>query len=136
MDNVTVTIKLRPGVSLGCQISVKNTFSLALRIRPGETVTFTFTCSTPEKYFIMEIQKNIGKMHVSISSPHGGFLPVKPFSYYYIKVSHIILGKKKSLDANKNLELLKLHKPKEDCFYVWQNECNSAFFLKNKQTIK
>lgn len=53
----------------------------------------------------MEIQKNIGKMRVSISSPHGGFLPVKPhtffFFYYYIKVSPIISGKKKSLDANK-----------------------------------
>lgn len=82
-DNVTVTIKLKAGVSSGCQIIVKNTFSSSLRIRPGETVTFTFTCSTPEKYFIMEIQKNIGKMRVSISSPHGGFLPVKPHTFFF-----------------------------------------------------
>lgn len=59
VDNITVTIKLRPGVLSNCQISIKNIRRSELKIRPGENVTFTFTCSTPEKYFIMEIQKNI-----------------------------------------------------------------------------
>ncbi|KAF2983920.1 hypothetical protein EK904_005279 [Melospiza melodia maxima] len=30
-----------------------------LKIKPGDNVTFAFTCGTPEKYFIAEIQKNI-----------------------------------------------------------------------------
>ncbi|NXA28075.1 CDCP1 protein, partial [Ibidorhyncha struthersii] len=59
VDNITVTLKLRPGVSVGCQIRVKHFIRSELKIKPGENVTFTFTCSTPEKYFIMEIQKNI-----------------------------------------------------------------------------
>ncbi|NXP14094.1 CDCP1 protein, partial [Thinocorus orbignyianus] len=59
-DNITVMINLRPGgVLLGCQIRVKNFIKSELKIKPGENVTFTFTCSTPEKYFIMEIKKNI-----------------------------------------------------------------------------
>uniref|UniRef100_A0A8C0FGM2 CUB domain containing protein 1 n=1 Tax=Bubo bubo TaxID=30461 RepID=A0A8C0FGM2_BUBBB len=59
LDSITVMIKLRPGVSPRCQIRVKNVIRSELRIKPGDNVTFTFTCSTPEKYFIMEIQKNI-----------------------------------------------------------------------------
>uniref|UniRef100_A0A8C0F6Y2 CUB domain containing protein 1 n=1 Tax=Bubo bubo TaxID=30461 RepID=A0A8C0F6Y2_BUBBB len=59
VDSITVMIKLRPGVSPRCQIRVKNVIRSELRIKPGDNVTFTFTCSTPEKYFIMEIQKNI-----------------------------------------------------------------------------
>ncbi|NXN70156.1 CDCP1 protein, partial [Himantopus himantopus] len=59
VDNITVMIKPRPGVSVGCQIRVKNFIRSELKIKPGENVTFTFTCSTPEKYLIMEIQKNI-----------------------------------------------------------------------------
>ncbi|XP_010161535.1 CUB domain-containing protein 1, partial [Antrostomus carolinensis] len=59
VDNITVMIKLRPGVSASCQIRVKNLIRSELKIKPGENVTFTFTCSTPEKYFIMEIRKNI-----------------------------------------------------------------------------
>ncbi|NXY90490.1 CDCP1 protein, partial [Alcedo cyanopectus] len=62
VDNVTVMIKPRLGVSLSCQIWVKNVIKPELKIRPGENVTFTFTCRTPEKYFIMEIQKNIDCM--------------------------------------------------------------------------
>ncbi|NXL86610.1 CDCP1 protein, partial [Alectura lathami] len=58
-DNITVTIKLRPDASSGCLMRVKNGFRLELKIRPGESMTLTFTCNTPEKYFIMEIQKNI-----------------------------------------------------------------------------
>ncbi|NWU05939.1 CDCP1 protein, partial [Cephalopterus ornatus] len=58
-DNTTVMIKLRPGVSPSCQIRIKSVIRSELNIKPGENVTFTFTCSTPEKYFIMEIQKNI-----------------------------------------------------------------------------
>ncbi|XP_068791757.1 CUB domain-containing protein 1 [Struthio camelus] len=59
VDNIIVTIKLRPGVSQGCQIRVKSLPRSDLKIKPGENVTFTFTCKTPEEYFIMEIQKNI-----------------------------------------------------------------------------
>ncbi|XP_072709887.1 CUB domain-containing protein 1 isoform X2 [Ciconia boyciana] len=59
VDSITVVIKQRPGVSPSCQIRVKNVNRSELKIHPGENVTFTFTCSTPEKYFIMEIQKNI-----------------------------------------------------------------------------
>ncbi|KAM4793966.1 CUB domain-containing protein 1 isoform 2-T2 [Cyanocitta cristata] len=59
VDNTTVTIKLRPGVSPSCRIRIKNVIRSDLKIKSGENVTFTFTCSTPEKYFIMEIQKNI-----------------------------------------------------------------------------
>ncbi|NXX16606.1 CDCP1 protein, partial [Podargus strigoides] len=59
VDNITVVIKQRPGVSPNCQIRVKNFIRPELKIKPGENVTFSFTCSTPEKYFVMEIQKNI-----------------------------------------------------------------------------
>ncbi|NXV76600.1 CDCP1 protein, partial [Atlantisia rogersi] len=59
LDNVTVMIKPRPGFPARCQIRVKNLFRTELKIKSGETVTFAFTCSTPEKYFIMEIQNNI-----------------------------------------------------------------------------
>ncbi|XP_031446210.1 CUB domain-containing protein 1 [Phasianus colchicus] len=58
-DNITVTIKLKPGVLPLCLIHVKNGRRFELQIRPGENVTFIFTCNTPEKYFMMEIQKNI-----------------------------------------------------------------------------
>ncbi|NWS94757.1 CDCP1 protein, partial [Mionectes macconnelli] len=58
-DNTTVMIKLRPGVSSSCHIRIKSVIRSELSIKPGENVTFTFTCSTPEKYFIMKIQKNI-----------------------------------------------------------------------------
>ncbi|KAJ7413952.1 CUB domain-containing protein 1 [Willisornis vidua] len=59
VDNTTVMIKLRPGVPPSCRIYIKSVPRSELMIKPGENVTFTFTCSTPEKYFIMEIQKNI-----------------------------------------------------------------------------
>ncbi|NXT54494.1 CDCP1 protein, partial [Pluvianellus socialis] len=59
VDNITVTIKPRPGVSVNCHIHVKNAIKSELTIKPGENVTFKFTCRTPEKYLIMEIQKNI-----------------------------------------------------------------------------
>ncbi|NXP25044.1 CDCP1 protein, partial [Scytalopus superciliaris] len=59
VDNTTVTIKLRPGVLSSCQIRIKNVIRPELKIKPGDNVTFTFTCTTPEKYFIMEIEKNI-----------------------------------------------------------------------------
>ncbi|KAM6210713.1 CUB domain-containing protein 1 [Sarcoramphus papa] len=59
VDNITVMIKLRPGVLPSCQIHIKNVIKSELKIKPGENVTFAFTCRTPEKYFIMEIQKNI-----------------------------------------------------------------------------
>ncbi|NWV55023.1 CDCP1 protein, partial [Daphoenositta chrysoptera] len=59
VDNTTITINLRPGVSPSCLIRVKNVMESDLKIKPGENVTFAFTCNTPEKYFIMEIQKNI-----------------------------------------------------------------------------
>ncbi|NXI86216.1 CDCP1 protein, partial [Rhipidura dahli] len=58
-DNTTVTIKRRLGVSPSCLLLIKNVFRADLKIKSGENVTFSFTCSTPEKYFIMEIQKNI-----------------------------------------------------------------------------
>lgn len=81
-DNTTVTIKLRPGVSVGCQIRVKHFIRSELKIKPGENVTFTFTCSTPEKYFIMEIQKNIGKILFLIVPPNGNLPPVKPHTLF------------------------------------------------------
>ncbi|NWV29478.1 CDCP1 protein, partial [Origma solitaria] len=59
VDNTTVMIKVRPGVSSSCWILIKNGIKSELKIKPGENVTFSFTCSTPEKYFISEIQKNI-----------------------------------------------------------------------------
>ncbi|NWH76091.1 CDCP1 protein, partial [Piaya cayana] len=59
VDNITVMIKLRSGVSPSCQIRIKNVIRPELKIKPGDNVAFTFTCSTPEKYFIMDIQKNI-----------------------------------------------------------------------------
>ncbi|NXH10823.1 CDCP1 protein, partial [Bucco capensis] len=58
-DNITVMIKLKHDVSPSCQIRVKNVIRSELKIKPGENVTFTFTCNSPEKYFIMEIQRNI-----------------------------------------------------------------------------
>ncbi|NWI85086.1 CDCP1 protein, partial [Pitta sordida] len=62
VDTTTVMIKLRPGVPASCQIRIKNVNMFELKIKPGDNVTFTFTCRTPEKYFIMEIQKNIDCM--------------------------------------------------------------------------
>ncbi|KFP00407.1 CUB domain-containing protein 1, partial [Calypte anna] len=59
VDNTILMIKQKPGGSLGCNIRVKNFIRPELKIKPGENVTFSFTCSTPEKYFIVEIQKNI-----------------------------------------------------------------------------
>ncbi|NWU99911.1 CDCP1 protein, partial [Upupa epops] len=59
VDNITVLIKQRPAILSICQIRVKNASRPELKIKPGENVTFTFTCHTPEKYFTMEIQKNI-----------------------------------------------------------------------------
>ncbi|NXD67025.1 CDCP1 protein, partial [Eolophus roseicapillus] len=59
VDNVTVTIKLRPSVPPSCRIRVKNVTGSELKIKPGDSTTFAFTCSTPEKYFIMEIEKKI-----------------------------------------------------------------------------
>ncbi|NXE87718.1 CDCP1 protein, partial [Menura novaehollandiae] len=59
VDTTTVMIKLRPDVLSSCRIRIKNVIKTELKIKPGESVTFTFTCSTPEKYFITEIQKNI-----------------------------------------------------------------------------
>ncbi|XP_015475714.1 CUB domain-containing protein 1 [Parus major] len=58
-DNTTVTIKLGPSLSPSCRIRMKYVIMSELKIKPGDNVTFTFTCSTPEKYFIMEIKKNI-----------------------------------------------------------------------------
>ncbi|NXI12187.1 CDCP1 protein, partial [Irena cyanogastra] len=58
-DNTTVMIKLKPGLSSSCRIRMKYVIMSELKIKPGENVTFIFTCSTPEKYFFMEIQKNI-----------------------------------------------------------------------------
>ncbi|NWQ66596.1 CDCP1 protein, partial [Neopipo cinnamomea] len=59
VDNTTVMIKLRPGVSSSCHIRIKSVIRSELSVKPGENMTFAFTCSTPEKYFIMAIQKNI-----------------------------------------------------------------------------
>ncbi|XP_059340606.1 CUB domain-containing protein 1 [Ammospiza nelsoni] len=56
-DNTTVTIKL--GRQSNCQIRMKYGIVSELKIKPGDNVTFAFTCGTPEKYFITEIQKNI-----------------------------------------------------------------------------
>ncbi|NXF14505.1 CDCP1 protein, partial [Rhodinocichla rosea] len=61
-DNTSVTIKLKPGLPANCRIRMKYVIMSELKIKPGDNVTFTFTCSTPEKYFIMEIQKNIDCM--------------------------------------------------------------------------
>ncbi|XP_029445464.1 CUB domain-containing protein 1 isoform X2 [Rhinatrema bivittatum] len=62
-DNMTVTVKhgpVNPTPALcnictpkeGCKASV-------LQILPGQSVTFNFSCQTPEKYFVMEIKKSI-----------------------------------------------------------------------------
>ncbi|NXX74479.1 CDCP1 protein, partial [Urocolius indicus] len=59
LDNTTVLIKRRHDVRSSCQIRVKSVTGSELKIKPGESVTFIFTCSNPENYFIMEIQKNI-----------------------------------------------------------------------------
>ncbi|KAM4658298.1 CUB domain-containing protein 1 [Amazona ochrocephala] len=59
VDNVTVTIKPRSSVPLSCRIHVKNVARSELRIKPGNSTAFGFTCRTPEKYFIMEIEKKI-----------------------------------------------------------------------------
>lgn len=69
MDNTTVTIKLKPGLQANCRIRMKYVIMSELKIKPGDNVTFTFTCGTPEKYFITEIQKNIGKIQIFDFSP-------------------------------------------------------------------
>ena len=84
VDNITVTIKRRPNVSPRCQIRVKSVSGSELKIKSGENVTFTFTCSTPEKYFIMEIQKNIGKIQVFNFSPNCNFSSVKPHTFFFL----------------------------------------------------
>uniref|UniRef100_A0A8D0H2S0 CUB domain containing protein 1 n=1 Tax=Sphenodon punctatus TaxID=8508 RepID=A0A8D0H2S0_SPHPU len=60
-DNITVTIK--PGSSVPavqpCKMCRGQSCFTVLKIKPGEKVTFRFNCATPEKYFVVEIQKNI-----------------------------------------------------------------------------
>ncbi|XP_030059454.1 CUB domain-containing protein 1 [Microcaecilia unicolor] len=62
-DNMTVTIKhsslspAKPPCTIctpkeGCKAST-------LQILPGQNVSYNFSCSTPEKYFVMEIHKSI-----------------------------------------------------------------------------
>lgn len=105
-DNITVTIKLKPGVLPACLIRVKSGPRPELKIRPGENVTLSFTCNTPEKYLMMEIQKNIGKMCFYFVFLSGDFPPIKLCFFfsppcYCIKVLPIILARKRTLDADR-----------------------------------
>uniref|UniRef100_A0A674K5X0 CUB domain containing protein 1 n=1 Tax=Terrapene triunguis TaxID=2587831 RepID=A0A674K5X0_9SAUR len=63
-DNITVTIK--PGSSVPqlkyCKICTRKICKSELRITAGVKEDFTFQCTTPEKYLVMEIQKNIDCM--------------------------------------------------------------------------
>ncbi|OCT75976.1 CUB domain-containing protein 1 isoform X2 [Xenopus laevis] len=62
-DNITILIK--PGVVIppptNCYICSAKSIckSTNLEIRPGMTVDYSFACSTPEKFYVMEIQRRI-----------------------------------------------------------------------------
>ncbi|KAE8597007.1 hypothetical protein XENTR_v10016322 [Xenopus tropicalis] len=62
-DNITILIKpgdvIPPPSSCYICLSKTNCKSTTLEIRPGMTVDYSFACSTPEKFYVMEIQKRI-----------------------------------------------------------------------------
>ncbi|CAM2105700.1 unnamed protein product [Caretta caretta] len=61
VDNITVTIKQGSSVPPinYCKICTSQTCTYELRITAGVKENFAFLCETPEKYLVMEIQKNI-----------------------------------------------------------------------------
>lgn len=128
VDNITVTIKMKPGVLPVCLIRVKNGPRFELKIRPGENVTLTFSCNTPEKYFTMEIQKNIGKTCFYFVFLRGDFLPIKPACFFFpppcycIKLLPTFLSRKRTLDADRQPWITETTQVWV-CISVWQNEC-------------
>uniref|UniRef100_A0A8C3SHX2 CUB domain containing protein 1 n=1 Tax=Chelydra serpentina TaxID=8475 RepID=A0A8C3SHX2_CHESE len=64
VDNITVTIK--PGSSIPplkrCEICTRQACKSELRINAAVKEDFTFQCEAPERYLVMEIQKNIDCM--------------------------------------------------------------------------
>ncbi|CAM5111717.1 unnamed protein product [Natator depressus] len=61
VDNITVTIKQGSSVPPinYCKICTSQTCTYELRITAGVKENFAFLCETPEKYLVVEIQKNI-----------------------------------------------------------------------------
>ncbi|KYO43329.1 CUB domain-containing protein 1 [Alligator mississippiensis] len=60
MDNITITIKPRSSTLQPCKMCILHTSCVTeLKIMSGQKKQFRFDCSTPEKYFVMEIQRNI-----------------------------------------------------------------------------
>ena len=63
-SGVTVSIKLgNPALPVKiCYIVMSRQHITELIIRPGERKSFTFSCSNPEKHFVLKIEKNIDCM--------------------------------------------------------------------------
>ncbi|XP_054450567.1 CUB domain-containing protein 1 [Pteronotus mesoamericanus] len=62
-SGITVLIKLGTPLLPGKPCYIFNgKFSTTLLIKPGETKRFSFSCLSPENYFVVEIQKNIDCM--------------------------------------------------------------------------
>ncbi|XP_019392812.1 PREDICTED: CUB domain-containing protein 1 [Crocodylus porosus] len=60
MDNITITIKPRSSTSQPCRMCISRTSCVTeLKIMSGQKNQFHFDCLTPEKYFVMEIQRSI-----------------------------------------------------------------------------
>ncbi|KAG9476002.1 hypothetical protein GDO78_002856 [Eleutherodactylus coqui] len=59
-DNLTIHIKRATNTpSQPCNICAPKCNALSLAISRGQKVDYTFDCSTPEKYFIMEVNRTI-----------------------------------------------------------------------------
>ncbi|XP_008847738.1 CUB domain-containing protein 1 [Nannospalax galili] len=64
-SGITVRIRLAsPGLPSkpSCYIIMARQHVIELLVKPGERKSITFSCSNPEKYFVLEIEKNIDCM--------------------------------------------------------------------------
>lgn len=62
-SGITVHIRLAsPALSVkACYITVSRQHLTELTVKPGERRSFTFSCSSPEKHFVLKIEKSIGE---------------------------------------------------------------------------
>ncbi|XP_069814482.1 CUB domain-containing protein 1 [Dendropsophus ebraccatus] len=58
-DNTVINIKRIDNTSPPCYICAPNCKEMSLEISKGKKVDYTFSCKTPEMYFIMEINRTI-----------------------------------------------------------------------------
>ncbi|XP_061442907.1 CUB domain-containing protein 1 isoform X2 [Rhineura floridana] len=72
-----ITVRIKPAPSTNCVLRVGGKQQLSeLKIDPGQRLNFTFDCRTPEKYWILVIEKNIDCM---LGPCPFGDVPLQPF---------------------------------------------------------